>query len=247
MQGKVVVITGTSRGIGAAAVRQFVAAGARVAALARSTPAIEALAAQIGPQVMPLACDVTSWPQVSAAMEAVRAKWGRIDVLVNNAGQIDPIARIADAVPEDWAQAVQVNLAGPFHVIRAVLPQMKAAGGGTIINVSSGAATSPYEGWSAYCAAKAGALMLTRSLHLEEGPVIRALGLSPGTVATDMQRRISASGINPVSALEWADHIPPEWPARALVWMCGVEADPWLGQDVRLRDEEIRRKVGLIA
>lgn len=247
MQGKVVVITGTSRGIGAAAVRQFVAAGARVAALARSTPAIEALAAQIGPQVMPLACDVTSWPQVSAAMEAVRAKWGRIDVLVNNAGQIDPIARIADAVPEDWAQAVQVNLAGPFHVIRAVLPQMKAAGGGTIINVSSGAATSPYEGWSAYCAAKAGALMLTRSLHLEEGPMIRALGLSPGTVATDMQRRISASGINPVSELAWADHIPPEWPARALVWMCGVEADPWLGQDVRLRDEEIRRKVGLIA
>ena len=247
MQGKVVVITGASRGIGAAAVRQFAAAGARVAALARSWPAIEALAGQIGAQVMPIVCDVSSWPQTSAAMEAVSAKWGRIDVLVNNAGQIEPIARIADAAPQDWAQAVQVNLAGAFHAIRAVLPHMKAAGGGTIINVSSGAATSPYEGWSAYCAAKAGVLMLTRSLHLEEGPTIRALGLSPGTVATDMQRRISASGINPVSGLAWEDHIPPEWPARALVWMCGVEADPWLGQDVRLRDEDIRRKVGLMA
>ena len=247
MQGKVVVITGASRGIGAAAVRQFAAAGARVAALARSWPAIEALAGQVGAQVMPIVCDVSSWPQTSAAMEAVLAKWGRIDVLVNNAGQIEPIARIADAAPHDWAQAVQVNLAGAFHAIRAVLPHMKAAGGGTIINVSSGAATSPYEGWSAYCAAKAGVLMLTRSLHLEEGPAIRALGLSPGTVATDMQRRISASGINPVSGLAWEDHIPPEWPARALVWMCGVEADPWLGQDVRLRDEDIRRKVGLMA
>lgn len=247
MQGKVVVITGASRGIGAAAVRQFAAAGARVAALARSWPAIEALAGQVGAQVMPIVCDVSSWPQTSAAMEAVSAKWGRIDVLVNNAGQIEPIARIADAAPQDWAQAEQVNLAGPFHAIRAVLPHMKAAGGGTIINVSSGAATSPYEGWSAYCAAKAGVLMLTRSLHLEEGPAIRALGLSPGTVATDMQRRISASGINPVSGLAWEDHIPTEWPARALVWMCGVEADPWLGQDVRLRDEDIRRKVGLMA
>ena len=247
MQGKVVVITGASRGIGAAAVRQFAAAGARVAALARSGPAIEALAGQIGAQVMPIVCDVSSWPQTSAAMEAVSAKWGRIDVLVNNAGQIEPIARIADAAPQDWAQAVQVNLAGAFHAIRAVLPHMKAAGGGTIINVSSGAATSPYEGWSAYCAAKAGVLMLTRSLHLEEGPTIRALGLSPGTVATDMQRRISASGINPVSGLAWEDHIPTEWPARALVWMCEVEADPWLGQDVRLRDEDIRRKVGLMA
>ncbi len=247
MQGKVVVITGASRGIGAAAVRQFAAAGARVAALARSWPAIEALAGQVGAQVMPIVCDVSSWPQTSAAMEAVSTKWGRIDVLVNNAGQIEPIARIADAAPQDWAQAVQVNLAGAFHAIRAVLPHMKAAGGGTIINVSSGAATSPYEGWSAYCAAKAGVLMLTRSLHLEEGPTIRALGLSPGTVATDMQRRISASGINPVSGLAWEDHIPPEWPARALVWMCGVEADPWLGQDVRLRDEDIRRKVGLMA
>ena len=247
MQGKVVVITGASRGIGAAAVRQFAAAGARVAALARSWPAIEALAGQVGAQVMPIVCDVSSWPQTSAAMEAVSTKWGRIDVLVNNAGQIEPIARIADAAPQDWAQAVQVNLAGAFHAIRAVLPHMKAAGGGTIINVSSGAATSPYEGWSDYCAAKAGVLMLTRSLHLEEGPAIRALGLSPGTVATDMQRRISASGINPVSGLAWEDHIPTEWPARALVWMCGVEADPWLGQDVRLRDEDIRRKVGLMA
>jgi len=70
--------------------------------------------------------------------------------------------------------------------------------------------------------------------------------LSPGTVATDMQREIKASGINPVSQLEWSDHIPPEWPAKTLLWMCGSEADDYLGADISLREEDIRKKVGLI-
>ena len=72
------------------------------------------------------------------------------------------------------------------------------------------------------------------------------MGLSPGTVATEMQREIKASGINPVSQLDWSDHIPPEWPARALMWMCGAGADPWLGEDISLREDEIRRSVGLV-
>ena len=75
---------------------------------------------------------------------------------------------------------------------------------------------------------------------------VRVIGLSPGTVATEMQREIKASGVNPVSQLDWSVHIPPEWPAEALVWMCGSEADEYLGQDISLRDEGIRRAVGLI-
>jgi len=88
--------------------------------------------------------------------------------------------------------------------------------------------------------------MLTRSLHLEaraEG--IRAISLSPGTVATDMQAAIRDSGVNPVSQLDWTVHIPPEWPARALVWMCTAEANAYLGGEISLRDEDIRRRVGL--
>ena len=132
--------------------------------------------------------------------------------------------------------------------MKAVIPPMRAQGGGTIINVSSGAATNPLEGWSAYCAGKAGALMLTRAGHLEEGAHgVRILGLSPGTVATDMQVRIKASGINPVSQLDPSVHIPADWPARTLVWMCGPDADPWLGQDISLRDVTVRKAVGLIA
>ena len=247
MHGSVVMITGASRGIGAAAALAFAGKGAKVALLARDGAAITALAKEIGPSAAAIVCDVADWASVDAAARAVLDRWGRIDVLVNNAGVIDPIARLADADPAAWGRAQDVNLKGVFHGMKAAIPVMRAQGGGTIITVSSGAAVRALEGWSAYCASKAGALMLTQAAHLEEGPNgIRVLGLSPGTVATDMQRVIKASGVNPVSQLEWEDHIPPEWPARALVWMCGPEADPWLGRDVSLRDESIRRAVGLI-
>lgn len=248
MQGKVVVITGASAGIGAAAARAFAAEGARVALLARRGDAVAALAEEIGEAALGLACDVSDWAAVEAAMAQVLARWGRIDVLVNNAGVVDPIARLAEADPEAWGRTQDINLKGVFHGMKAVIPTMRAQGGGTIITVSSGAAVRALEGWSAYCASKAGALMLTQAAHLEEGPHgIRVLGLSPGTVATEMQVKIKASGINPVSQLAWEDHIPPEWPARALVWMCGAAADDWLGRDISLRDDGVRRAVGLIA
>ena len=247
MQGKVVAITGASRGIGAAAARVFAAAGAKVALLARSEREIDALAAEIGPAALALRCDVADWASVQQAIATVVQRFGRLDVLVNNAGTIDPIARLAEVDPAAWGRAVDVNLKGVFHGLRAAIPVMRAQGSGTIITVSSGAARAALEGWSSYCAGKAGALMLTQAAHLEEGPHgIRVLGLSPGTVATEMQVKIKASGINPVSQLDPAVHIPADWPARALLWMCGPEADPWLGTDVMLRDEAVRKAVGLI-
>ena len=86
-----------------------------------------------------------------------------------------------------------------------------------------------------------------RALHLEEAANgIRAIGLSPGTVATEMQRTIKASGINPVSQLDWDVHIPADWPARCLLWMCSPEADTYCGEEISLREENIRRAVGLI-
>ena len=248
MQSKVVVITGASRGIGAAAAKVFAAAGAQVALLARSRDAVDRLAGEIGPQALALGCDVADAQAVQAAVGAVVARWGRLDVLINNAGVIDPIARLSEADPDAWGRAIDINLKGVFHGIRAAVPVMRGQGRGTVITVSSGAATNPLEGWSAYCSSKAGALMLTRALHLEEGGHgIRALGLSPGTVATEMQVKIRASGVNPVSALDPSVHIPADWAARALLWMCGPAADGWLGKDISLRDEAVRKAVGLSA
>jgi NAD(P)-dependent dehydrogenase (short-subunit alcohol dehydrogenase family) len=248
MQGKIVAITGASRGIGAASARVFADAGARVVLLARSGDEIAALANEIGRRALAIACDVGDADSVKAAMAQIVAECGGLDVLIGNAGVIDPIARISDARVEDWGRAIDINLKGVFYGMQAAIPVMRARGGGTIITVSSGAAHNPLEGWSAYCAGKAGAAMLTRAAHLEEsGNGLRIMGMSPGTVATEMQVKIKASGINPVSQLDPAVHIPAEWPARLMLWMCGAGGDDWLGQEVSMRDEGIRRAVGLIA
>lgn len=246
MLNKTVLITGASAGIGAAAAKEFVAAGTRVMLAARSREKLDALVIALGPNARAIACDVGQWDQVLAATQAAYDWEKRLDVVVNNAGVIAPIARLSDADPALWASAIDTNLRGVFHGMRAALPLMRGQGHGTIIIVSSGAAVNPLEGWGAYCASKAGALMLTRVAHLEEGQHgLRILGLSPGTVATDMQVEIRASGVNPVSQLGASAHIPPQWAAKALVWMCGAGADPWLGCDVSLRDGEVRRAVGV--
>jgi NAD(P)-dependent dehydrogenase (short-subunit alcohol dehydrogenase family) len=246
LAGKTVLITGASSGIGAAAARAFVAAGARVMLTARSTSKVEALAGELGANARAMGCDVGNWGMVQSAVAAAQEWAGRLDVVINNAGVIAPIARLSDADPVEWAEAMDTNLRGVFHGLRAALPIMRPQGHGTIITVSSGAAVNPMEGWGAYCASKAGALMLTRVAHLEEAAHgLRILGLSPGTVATDMQVKIRASGVNPVSQLGPSAHIPPEWAAKALVWMCGVQADAWLGRDVSLRDGEVRKAVGV--
>ena len=118
-------------------------------------------------------------------------------------------------------------------------------GEGIILTVSSGAAHNPLEGWSAYCASKAAAAMMTRSLHLEYGwHGISSMGLSPGTVATQMQRDIKASGMNPVSELDWSDHVPPSWPAKAMVYMC-ENAKKFAGQELALRDPDLRKAIGV--
>lgn len=248
LEGKTVAITGASRGIGASAGLAFANAGANVVLMARNGDAIARLAGEIGPKALAVPCDVARFWEVEAALLAATEKFGTLDVLINNAGVIEPVARMAEADPDAWSHVIDINLKGVFYGMRAALPIMLAQGQGTILTISSGAAHGPLEGWSHYCASKAGAAMLTRNLHREYGDKgIRAMGLSPGTVATQMQKEIKASGVTPVSQLDWSDHIPPEWPAKALVWMCGAEADDALGEELKLRDADLRARIGLPA
>ena len=173
--------------------------------LARSQQAIDQIAREIGNQALAIACDVADWASVDATVARATDRFGAIDILVNNAGVIDPIARIEHATPEGWSRAVDIDLKGVFYCTWAVLPHMKRAGGGTIINISSGAATSALEGWSHYSSTKAAVLMVTRCVHKEEAENgVRCVGLLPGTVATQFQRQIWAAGINPVSRLDWS-------------------------------------------
>lgn len=246
LQGKTVIITGASRGIGAATADVFAAAGANVVLLARTTAEINAKADEIGPKALALSCDVSDYAQVENAVQTTIQHFGGVDVFIGNAGMIEPISVLAAADPADWAQAISVNLVGVFNGMRAVVPHMRQAGAGTIITVSSGAAHNAIEGWSSYCASKAGAAMLTRSAHQENADAgLRIMGMSPGTVATQMQRDIKASGINAVSQLAWEDHIPADWPARAMLWMCDADSDPYCGEEISLRDEAVRAKIGL--
>jgi len=246
MTDKVVLITGASRVIGEAAARIFSEAGARVALTARSEDRIAAIAGEIGESAIAIPCDVSRYWEMEAAVGACLSAFGRLDVLINNAGVIEPIAHLTEADPEGWGQAIDINLKGVFNGMRAAVPVMLETGGGTVLTVSSGAAHGPVEAWSHYCASKAGAAMLTRCLDKEQRETgIRAMGLSPGTVATEMQREIKASGVNPVSKLDWSDHIPADWPAKALLWMCSPEADGHVGEEISLRDEGIRRAIGL--
>jgi NAD(P)-dependent dehydrogenase (short-subunit alcohol dehydrogenase family) len=246
LSGKTVMITGASRGIGTEAARAFARAGAKVALVARSSEAIAELAGEIGTQAIAIPCDIARYWEVEQAVANCLSAHGGLDVLVNNAGAIEPIAHLAEADPAKWGEVIDINLKGVFHGMRAALPVMLEAGGGTVLTIGSGAAHGPVEAWSHYCASKAGALMLTRMAEAEYGDRgIRALSLSPGTVATQMQREIKASGINPVSQLDWSDHIPPEWVARALVWMCGPQAEQYRGGEISLRDGAIRDAIGL--
>lgn len=246
LTGKVVLITGASRGIGAAAAREFADAGAKVALVARGADQIADLAGEIGENAVAIPCDISRYWEVEQAVENCIKAFGRLDVLINNAGVIEPVSHLAEADPDAWGQVIDINLKGVFHGMRAALPVMLEHGGGTILTIGSGAAHGPVEGWSHYCSSKAGALMLTRMANKEYGDKnIRAISLSPGTVATQMQKEIKASGINPVSQLDWSDHIPPEWVAKTLVWMCGSDADTFLGDEVYLRDPDIRKKVGV--
>lgn len=243
VRGKVVLITGPSRGIGAATARLFAASGAKLGLAGRPSPELSKIAVETKATLV--SCDVTSHERVEAAVQAMVQAHGRLDVMINNAGVIAPIGQICDTDPALWSQNIDVNLKGVYYGMRAALPVMKAQGSGTIISIGSGAAYSPLEGWSAYNAAKAGSIMLTRAAHLEAGRTVRVMSLSPGTVATDMQRAISASGINPVSQIGWESHVPPEWPAKALLWMCSAEADPYRGGEVALRDPDLCARLGL--
>lgn len=246
MTGQTVLITGASRGIGAESARVFAAAGANVVLMARSKDSLHTLADEIGEKAVAVAGDVSVYADMEAAVSTCVDRFGGLDVLIGNAGVIEPISRMATADPEGWAQAIDINLKGVFYGMRAALPVMLKAGGGSILTISSGAAHRAIEGWSHYCSSKAGAAMLTMSVDSEEAENgIRAMGLSPGTVATQMQREIKTSGINPVSKMAWEDHIPADWPARTLLWMCSKDADEFIGTEISLRDEAILNRVGL--
>ncbi|MBM3622890.1 MAG: SDR family oxidoreductase [Alphaproteobacteria bacterium] len=249
LDGKTALITGAGRGLGEGVARSMAAQGAGVMLIARDDAAVQAVAREIvasGGKAEAMACDVSDLAAVERAVAATRQKLGGLDILVNNAGVIEPIAELASSDPKAWARNIEINLIGAYYVVRAVIEGMLKAGGGTIVNVSSGAAYRPLEGWSAYCSGKAGLAMMTRAIALEtQGKGIRIFGFSPGTIDTEMQVKIRASGMNMISQIPRGNLAPVEHAVRGLLYLCDPAADDLIGQDASTRDEAFRKRAGL--
>lgn len=248
LAGKVSLVMGASVGLGAAIAEDLAARGASLAIAARRRPAIDELAAKLtaaGTETLPLTCDVSDNAAVRQAVADTIARFGRLDHLINNAGVIQPIGRLLDTDPAEWARLIDINLTGALYACHAALPHILKQRG-VIVNISSGAGHRPLEGWSAYCTSKAGLVMLTRALALEYGNQgLRIHGFSPGTVLTAMQMAIRASGLNPVSQLPMEALQPPELPARIVGWLCTPEAADMPSGENSIRDDELRRRAGV--
>ncbi len=190
VSGRVAVITGASRGIGAGLAGRFAERGLRLGLCARNPPALPD-----GPEVVSRTFDITDLAATEAFCEAVHDRFGKIDLWINNAGVLDPIAPLRDISPDAWQRHLDINIGGVFSGSGAFVRYLRRQGSqGVLLNVSSGASTKAYHGWSAYCASKAAVDHLTRCLDLEERDHgLRAHAVAPGVVDTDMQASIRES------------------------------------------------------
>ncbi len=216
LRDKVVLITGASGGIGRACAVEFHRQGALVAAAARSFDKLEALAQEAGgDRIFPLHLDVTDEAQRASAMAAIRAKWGRIDVLVNNAGWASFGAMLTLPL-EDAERMLRLNFLAPIALTQAVLPEMIARGSGQIINISSVVGNQPIARMSVYGATKAALSSLTAGLRMElRGTGVDVLLVSPSSTATGF---FDAASMVNVSAVRMADsQYTPVRVARAVI------------------------------
>ncbi len=249
LSNEVIIVTGASRGIGAATALELSKQGAKVVLTARSKESLENVAHTIraeGGDAIPLPCDVSDSRLVEEVILKTLEYYGKITALINNAGVIEPIVRLENTDSTLWTQAITINLIGAYHMARAVLPHFYKQGHGVLINLSSGAAFRPLEGWSAYCVSKAGLAMLTKTIALEsEGRGMMTYGFAPGLVDTDMQGQIRNSGINQISQLPRENLSSPKEVARAMVWLCVNKPQDLNGQELDIRHPELRQRIGL--
>jgi NAD(P)-dependent dehydrogenase (short-subunit alcohol dehydrogenase family) len=254
LEGKLAVVTGGGRGIGAAIADELARLGASVALLGRSLEELEAKARRIhdahSVDAIAIRCDVADEASVGEAFAAVRGQMGCPAVLVNNAGQSAGIA-FAQTTREVWDRMLAVNLTGTFLCTREVVPAMAEARSGRIINVASTAGLKGYSHTAAYCAAKHGVVGLTRALAIEtakQGITVNAV--CPGYTDTDMARsaidNLVRAGRSEEEAMQAITRvmpigrlIRPEEVASAVGWLCAEEAAAVTGQCIGVAGGEV--------
>lgn len=204
MTGRVAVVTGGSRGLGRAMVEAFAARGADVVVASRKTDGCESVARTVrdryGRRALAVGCNVSHWEQCDRLVDAAYGEFGRVDVLVNNAG-LSPLYPSLDEVSEAlWDKVIGVNLKGPFRLSSLVGTRMSQAGGGSIINISSTEAARPQPNALPYAAAKAGLNALTEGLARAFGPKVRVNAIQCGPFRTDISRAWPPGTVERLSA-----------------------------------------------
>ena len=250
LAGQVAWVTGGGRGIGRAAALALAGRGAAVAVSARTQIEVNEVADEIleqGGRAESLVCDVSDWQAVIETVGQIEATLGPIDVLINNAGVLGPLARTWETPPRAWARAIEVNLIGAYYCARAVLPGMVGRRRGSIVNVSSGAASFAAPNWSAYAASKAGLDHFTRSLAIElEGTVVRVNSLHPGIVETEMVETLRTATPEqlPPSRRKFFEDVTargevlePEAASRVIAWLASDTASDLNGVVLDVRND----------
>jgi len=193
INGKVVIITGASSGLGEATAHRLAKGGAKLVLGARREDRLEALRDAIveqGGEAIYQVTDVTDRSQVEALAQAAKEAYGRIDVLINNAGLM-PLSPLDQLKVDEWEQMVDVNIKGVLYGIAAVLPTMREQHAGHIINLSSVAGHVVFPSAAVYCATKYAVKALSEGIRQEGGEEIRSTNISPGAVATELTTTIS--------------------------------------------------------
>jgi 2-dehydro-3-deoxy-L-rhamnonate dehydrogenase (NAD+) len=222
---QVAIVTGAARGIGLAIARRLCADGRHVALVDVDVSTAITAAAALGDCALPLACNVADSTAVNAMVATVLDKWGRIDVLVNNAGIVGPNKPLVDVADDEWARTLAINLTGVFNCCRAVVPHMAEAGWGRIVNVASIAGKEGNPNLAAYSATKAAVIGLTKSLGKELATTeIRVNCIAPAVIETEILAQAT-----PATVAYMVSKIPLGRPGRAeevaalVAWLSSAE------------------------
>jgi len=239
LTGKTILVTGAGHGIGAVLVDVLANKGAQVFAGVIDEPDPDSAARLKHSTVIQL--DVTQQANADAAISQIESEAGQLDALINNAGIIAPIGHLATLDSEAFAPAFAVNTIGLHRMVRAALPMLRTSRG-VIVNAGTGAATTPMEGWAAYCCSKAAARMMTQMCALELAQDhIQSFFIGIPPTDTDMQGKIRNAGLNPISKIAQDDLVPPIVPASVMAWLCGLEARKLEECILDVRDEQFTR------
>jgi NAD(P)-dependent dehydrogenase (short-subunit alcohol dehydrogenase family) len=228
LKGTVAVVTGGGSGIGRATAQLLAERGANVLVADVDGANAEKVAAEIGDSALSMQVDVTQLDQVDAMVRQAVSTYGALHIAINNAGTSGMFGSTADVDPDEWRRVIELNLNGVFYCMRAEIPAILAAGGGAIVNTSSGAGLMGFAGLPAYVASKHGVIGLTRAAALEyAGHGIRVNAVCPGTVRTPMLEAFTGDEAT-LQAMGKAMPIKrlatPEEIAEAMVWLASPAA-----------------------